>query len=95
MGDDQYGRRFSGRVAVVPGSSANPSIGRSCAVRLGLEGASVVINGRDPATLAATERALRARGIGVVAVAGSMEDDGTPSRLVEAARSISAGSTIW
>ena len=70
----------------MPGSSANPSIGRSCAVRLGLEGASVVINGRDPAALAATERDLRARGIAVVAVAGSMEDDATPSRLVEAAR---------
>lgn len=85
VGDEQYGRRFSGRVAVVPGSSADPSIGRSCAVRLGLEGASVVINGRDPSTLAATERALLARGISVVAVAGSMEDDGTPVRLVEAA----------
>jgi 3-oxoacyl-[acyl-carrier protein] reductase len=81
----QQGRRFTGRVAVVPGSSADPSIGRSCATRLGLEGASVVINGRDASTLAATEDDLRALGITVVAVAGSMEDDATPTRLVEAA----------
>jgi 3-oxoacyl-[acyl-carrier protein] reductase len=86
VGDDRFSRRFTGRVAVVPGSSANPSIGRSCAVRLGLEGASVVINGRDPSTLAATERDLREMGIDVAAVAGSMGDDATPPRLVEAAR---------
>jgi 3-oxoacyl-[acyl-carrier protein] reductase len=86
MTDDRNGKRFAGRVAVVPGSSANPSIGRSCATRLGREGAAVVINGRDPATLAATERDLRAEGIDVVAVAGSMADEATPSRLVEAAR---------
>jgi 3-oxoacyl-[acyl-carrier protein] reductase len=77
--------RFAGRVAVVTGSSAHPSIGRSCAARLGHEGASVVINGRDATTLAATERALRARGIAVIAVAGSMEDDATAPRLIEAA----------
>ena len=78
-----------------PGLRPIPSIGRSCATRLGLEGASVVINGRDPTTLAATERDLLAQGIRVVAVAGSMEDDGTPARLVEAARSSSGGSTTW
>jgi 3-oxoacyl-[acyl-carrier protein] reductase len=82
----QQGGRFVGRVAVVPGSSANPSIGRSCAIRLGREGASVVINGRDASTLTETERDLRALGIAVVAVAGSMEDDATPRRLVEAAQ---------
>jgi 3-oxoacyl-[acyl-carrier protein] reductase len=86
MEEDQYGRRFTSRVALVPGSSANPSIGRSCAVRLGREGASVVINGRDSSALAATERELRELGIHVVAVPGSMEDDTTPARLVEAAR---------
>ena len=69
---DQDAGRFTGRVAVVPGSSANPSIGRSCAVRLGREGASLVINGRDASTLAATERDLRELGIDVVAVLGSL-----------------------
>ena len=46
----------------------------------------MVINGRDPSTLAATERDLRALGISVMAVAGSMEDPATPALLVEAAR---------
>ena len=35
-------RRFSGRVAIVTGSTADPSIGRSSAFRLAREGASVV-----------------------------------------------------
>jgi 3-oxoacyl-[acyl-carrier protein] reductase len=77
--------RFSGRVAVVTGSSADPSIGRACALRLGREGASVVINGRHEAALVATERALRDRGVAVTAVVGSMEDEATPGRLVDAA----------
>lgn len=77
--------RFGGRVAVVTGSSANPSIGRSCALRLGREGASVVINGRDENQLATTEHELRDLGFDVVAVAGSMEDDATPDRLIAAA----------
>jgi 3-oxoacyl-[acyl-carrier protein] reductase len=82
---EQRSGRFAGRVAVVTGSSAEPSIGRSCAARLGREGASVVINGRDPTRLTATERDLRAEGIAVVAVTGSMEDDTMPARLVDAA----------
>jgi 3-oxoacyl-[acyl-carrier protein] reductase len=77
--------RFAGQVAIVTGSSAHPSIGRACAERLGRDGASVIINGRHAATLAATERELRDAGLAVVAVAGSMEDDATPGRVVEAA----------
>jgi 3-oxoacyl-[acyl-carrier protein] reductase len=77
--------RFVGQVAIVTGSSAHPSIGRSCSERLGREGASVVINGRDATTLSSTERELRDQGVTVVAVAGSMEDDGTPDLLVEEA----------
>jgi 3-oxoacyl-[acyl-carrier protein] reductase len=69
------GRRFSGRVAIVTGSTADPSIGRSCAVRLAQEGASVVINGRDADRLASTETALRAEGFDVVGVVGSMDTE--------------------
>jgi 3-oxoacyl-[acyl-carrier protein] reductase len=83
-GDTPTGR-FSGQVAVVPGSSANPSIGRACALRLGREGASVVLNGRDEHALTATEQDLRQAGIDVTAVVGSMEDDTVPGRLVDAA----------
>jgi len=85
MDQSQLGHRFTGQVAIVTGSSAHPSIGRSCAVRLGHEGASVVINGRDPDALAATEAALRADGLAVCAVVGSMEDDATPGLLLDAA----------
>src|SRR5579872_4731710 len=41
------GERFAGKVAVVTGSTADPSIGRASALRLAQKGASVVINGRD------------------------------------------------
>jgi 3-oxoacyl-[acyl-carrier protein] reductase len=85
MAGDRTTKRFSGQVAVVTGSSADPSIGRACARRLGREGASVVINGRDADALATAEQSLRAEGIDVTAVGGSMEDAATPEHLVEAA----------
>ncbi len=85
MATDTTTKRFTGKVAVVTGSSAEPSIGRSSALRLGHEGASVVINGRDESALAATERYLRDRGIAVASVSGSMEDEATSGRLVDAA----------
>ena len=71
-GEDQ---RFSGRVAIVTGSTADPSIGRSCAFRLAREGASVVINGRDEDRVASTEAALRAEGLAAVGVVGSMDTE--------------------
>jgi NAD(P)-dependent dehydrogenase (short-subunit alcohol dehydrogenase family) len=82
MGD---GRRFNGKVAIVTGSSAEPSIGRSCATRLAREGASVVINGRSPAQLQEAEQTLRDEGLEVAAVAGSLEDDRTVAVLVDTA----------
>ena len=78
--------RFSGHVAIVTGSSADPSIGRACAMRLGREGAAVVINGRDAERLGATAAALADLEVSVAAVGGSMEDDTTAHALVEAAR---------
>jgi 3-oxoacyl-[acyl-carrier protein] reductase len=85
MDQSPYGHRFAGQVAIVTGSTADPSIGRSCALRLGHEGASVVINGRDPGAVAAAEAALRAEGFAVCSVVGSMEDADTAARLVDAA----------
>ena len=61
-------QRFSGQVAIVTGSTAEPSIGRSCALRLGREGASVVINGRNEDRVASAEAALRAEGLDVIGV---------------------------
>jgi len=78
-------RRFSGQVAIVTGSTADPSIGRSCAFRLAREGASVVINGRDEDRVASTEAALRAEGFDVVGVVGSMDNEPAVALLTDRA----------
>jgi len=79
------GLQFSGRVAVVTGSTADPSIGRSCALRLARGGASVVINGRDASRVASTEAAMRAEGLQVVGVVGSMDTEPAVAMLTDQA----------
>jgi NAD(P)-dependent dehydrogenase (short-subunit alcohol dehydrogenase family) len=79
------GQRFSGRVAIVTGSTADPSIGRSCAFRLAREGASVVVNGRDQDRVASTEAALRSEGFAAVGVAGSMDTEAAVAVLTDRA----------
>jgi 3-oxoacyl-[acyl-carrier protein] reductase len=79
------GRRFEGQVAIVTGSSANPSIGRSCARRLGHEGASVVINGRRADQVAETEAALASEGLAVASVVGSAQEPSVITALVDTA----------
>jgi NAD(P)-dependent dehydrogenase (short-subunit alcohol dehydrogenase family) len=78
-------QRFSGRVAIVTGSTADPSIGRSCALRLARQGASVVINGRDKDRVASTEAAFRAEGLDVVGVVGSMDTEPAVALLTDRA----------
>ena len=78
-------QRFSGQVAIVTGSTADPSIGRSCAFRLAREGASVVINGRDEDRVASTEAALRAERFDVVGVVGSMDTEPAVGMLTDRA----------
>jgi 3-oxoacyl-[acyl-carrier protein] reductase len=85
MGTDPTGRRFDGKVAVISGSSSRPGIGTACAARLGLEGACVVINGRDKERLENAESELRGRGVSVAAVVGTMAQDETAARLVDTA----------
>ena len=77
--------RFSGRVAIITGSTADPSIGRSCALRLAHEGASVVVNGRDKDRVASTEAAFRAQGFHVLGVVGSMDTEAAVSTLTDRA----------
>ncbi len=77
--------RFNGRVAVVTGSTADPSIGRSCAIRLAREGASVVVNGRDKDRVASTEAALRSEGLDVVGFCGSMDTEPAVASLTDRA----------
>lgn len=78
-------QRFSGKVAIVTGSTADPSIGRACAYRLAREGASVVVNGRDADRVASTEAAFRSEGLAAIGVAGSMDDDAALAVLTERA----------
>jgi NAD(P)-dependent dehydrogenase (short-subunit alcohol dehydrogenase family) len=86
MGDDRYGApRFAGQVAVVSGSTSDPSIGRSCALRLAREGAAVIVNGRSAAAVVATVKEMEGEGLRVAGVSGSMEDEGVAARMVAAA----------
>jgi NAD(P)-dependent dehydrogenase (short-subunit alcohol dehydrogenase family) len=80
---DGSSQRFAGKVAVVTGSTADPSIGRSCALRLAREGAAVVINGRDPTRLSSAEAAMRAEGLEVIGLLGSMETETAVKMLVD------------
>jgi 3-oxoacyl-[acyl-carrier protein] reductase len=78
-------QRFSGQVAIVTGSTADPSIGRSCAYRLAQEGAAVVVNGRDADRVASTEAALRSEGFAAIGVAGSMDNEAGVALLTDRA----------
>jgi len=78
-------QRFSGQVAIVTGSTADPSIGRSCAYRLAQEGASVVVNGRDADRVASAEAAFRSDGFAAIGVAGSMDTEEGVAHLTERA----------
>jgi NAD(P)-dependent dehydrogenase (short-subunit alcohol dehydrogenase family) len=78
-------QRFAGKVAIVTGSTADPSIGRSCALRLAREGAAVVINGRDPTRLSSAEASFRAEELVVIGVLGSMESENAVETLVDRA----------
>lgn len=78
-------QRFSGQVAIVTGSTADPSIGRASALRLAREGASVVINGRDEDRVRSTEHAFRAEGHDVVGVVGSMDTEQAVALLTDRA----------
>jgi NAD(P)-dependent dehydrogenase (short-subunit alcohol dehydrogenase family) len=72
-------------VAIVTGSTADPSIGRACALRLAREGASVVINGRDADRVAAAEAAFRTEGLPVVGVVGSMDNETAAATITDSA----------
>jgi NAD(P)-dependent dehydrogenase (short-subunit alcohol dehydrogenase family) len=78
-------QRFSGQVAIVTGSTADPSIGRACAFRLAREGASVIVNGRDDQRVASTVAALRSEGHPAAGVVGSMDTESAVALLADRA----------
>ncbi|KAH7720486.1 short-chain dehydrogenease/reductase-like protein [Aphelenchoides avenae] len=78
-------RRFDGRVVIITGSSSG--IGQHAAVEFGKEGAIVVIHGQSAERLR-TEELLHEAGIPsdrILQVLGSLEDEDTPKKIVDAA----------
>jgi 3-oxoacyl-[acyl-carrier protein] reductase len=76
---------IKGKRAIV--CAASHGLGQACAMALALEGADVVINGRDREALeqAAAEIRVRAPDVAVEIVAGSVTDPACRAALVEAA----------
>lgn len=74
---------ITGKRAIVCASSKG--LGRACAEALAREGVDVTINGRDPASLAATADAIRsATKVRVEMVVGEIESERTRDALLEA-----------
>jgi len=71
---------LAGKRVVITGSSRG--LGRAFAVEMAKAGASIVINGTNPAALAEAERQVRQVGDQVVAVAGSVADSAVCGQLV-------------
>jgi 3-oxoacyl-[acyl-carrier protein] reductase len=77
---------IKGKSAIICAASAG--LGRACATALACEGVNVIINGRDPSTLAETAAAIRAGApdISVVEIAGDITQPDTRERLCAAAK---------
>ena len=73
---------IDGKVALVTAGSRG--LGRATAEALAAEGVSVLLSGRDPATLEATRAAMAAGGADVDVLAGDVTDPEEPARLVAA-----------
>ena len=75
--------RLKDKVVIVTG--AGTGIGRAIALRFGLEGATMLLNGRRPAPLAAVADVIKAAGGRAEAVAGDVTRTSDVERLVAAA----------
>jgi NAD(P)-dependent dehydrogenase (short-subunit alcohol dehydrogenase family) len=73
--------RLQGKRIVITGSSR--SLGREFALAAAREGASIVLNGTNEETLNATLKEIQALGSPVCAVAGSVAESATCTRLVD------------
>ena len=76
---------INGKRAII--CAASGGLGRACATALAREGVHVVINGRDPATLAQTAAAIRADApdVSVYEVVGDITEPDTRARLCDVA----------
>src|SRR5262245_65278238 len=67
------------------GCAASKGLGRACATALAREGVELVINARNPETLAATAASIAAdAGVRVATVAGDIADPATRAALLAA-----------
>lgn len=74
---------LAGKTAIVTGASSG--IGRAAALLFARNGASIVLNGRDEAALAATLGAIEAEGGTACVVAGDVGEEATHLAMVKAA----------
>lgn len=84
--------RLEGRTGIVTG--AGQGIGRSVALKLAAEGASVVVNDLDGELAAATVDEITSTGGRAVSCAGSVTEDGFAERFVDLAVSVFGGLDI-
>jgi 3-oxoacyl-[acyl-carrier protein] reductase len=77
------------KVVIVTGSSRG--IGRGIADRFAAEGARVVVNGREPATIEPVAQALRERGAEAIAVAADVGHTADVDRLFDTTRATFGG----
>lgn len=65
-------------------AASSKGLGAATARRFSLEGARVAVNGRDPARLEETARAIREEsGNEVISVPGNLSDPAAPARMIE------------
>jgi 3-oxoacyl-[acyl-carrier protein] reductase len=83
LGESDTRAWFEGKVAVVTGASRG--IGAALAQRLAARGTSVVLNGRDEATLNDAVRGIQSAGGKATGLRGSISDPDFPQQLVDAA----------
>lgn len=73
---------LKGKVAFVAASSQG--LGRSAAIQLAKEGASLVICGRNKQSLDATHSDIKALGVRILSLQGDITDPGDNQRMIEA-----------
>ncbi|MEX5637140.1 SDR family NAD(P)-dependent oxidoreductase [Parafrankia sp. FMc2] len=76
-------RRFEGQVVLVTGATGG--LGEATALRLGMEGAHLVLTGRRSDRCAEVAAAARQHGVEALAMPGDLTDPELPGRLVAAA----------